>query len=114
MCLSRNKKNKQKKIKKFCLSENAVIFIKKYVFSELKITSPIDTDILDEIIDLASQWELNMIDPLSVHGRDKTYDYPEKERDEMADKFVGEITGQWNDEKLIPDFEDLNKRLGLL
>lgn len=101
-------------IKKFCLSENDVIFIKKYVFSELKITSPIDTDILDEIIDLASQWELNMLDPLSVHGCDKTYDYPEKERDEMADKFVGEITGQWNDEKLIPDFEDLYKRLGLL
>lgn len=114
MYLSRNKKNKQKEIKKFCLSENAVIFIKKYVFSELKITSPIDADMLDTIIDLASQWELNMIDPLSIHGCDKTYDYPEKERDEMADKFVGEITGQWNDEKLVPDFEDLNKRLGLL
>lgn len=55
-----------------------------------------------------------MIDPLSKDGCDKSYDYPERERNEMADKFVGEITGQWNEEKLVPDFEDLNKRLGLL
>ena len=55
-----------------------------------------------------------MIDPLSDDGCDKTYEYPERERNELADKFVGEITGQWDDEKLIPDFDDINKRLGLI
>lgn len=52
--------------------------------------------------------------PLSRDGCDKTYDYHEREWNELADKFVGEITGQWDDDKLIPDFYDLNKRLGLI
>lgn len=55
-----------------------------------------------------------MIDPTSVDGYDKNYDYPERERNELAYKFVSEITGQWNDEKLVPDFEDLNRKLELL
>lgn len=109
-----NRKTKtSKEIKKFKLSENAITFIKKFAMSELKLTAPIDAEILDEIVALAIQWELDMIDPLSEDGCDKTYEYPERERNEMADKFVGEITGQWDDESLIPDFDDLNKRLGL-
>ena len=88
--------------------------MKKYVLPELNINSPINADTLDDITNLAVQWELDMIDPLSKHGCDKTYDYPERERNEMADKFVGEITGQWDDTSLIPDFDDLNNRLGLL
>lgn len=102
-----------KEIKKFKLSENAITFIKKFAMPELKLTAPIDAAILDKIVELATQWELDMIDPLSEDGCDKTYEYPERERNEMADKFVGEITGQWDDESLIPDFDDLNKKLGL-
>ncbi len=109
-----SKKTEQTKIKKFTLSDNAILFIKKYVFPQLHINAPLDENMLDEITDLATQWEMDMIDPLSSDGCDKTYDYPERERNELADKFVGEITGQWNDDKLIPDFDDLNKRLGLL
>ena len=108
------KKTKQTTIKKFTLSDNAILFIKKYVFPQLQINAPLDENILDKITELATQWEMDMIDPLSSDGCDKTYDYPERERNELADKFVGEITGQWDDDKLIPDFDDLNKRLGLI
>ena len=108
------KKTKQTKIKKFTLTDNAILSIKKYAFPQLQINAPLDENMLDKITELATQWEMDMIDPLSSDGCDKTYDYPERERNELADKFVGEITGQWDDDKLIPDFDDLNKRLGLL
>ena len=106
--------SKQKEMRKFALSENAITFIKKFVKPQLNITSPINEDILDEITDLATQWEIDMIDPLSKDGCDKTYDYPQRERNEMAMDFVTEITGQWDDDKCVPDFDDLNKRLGLI
>ena len=108
------KKNVKQTTAKFCLSENAVAFIKKFAINALNINSPINEETLERIIDLATQWELDMIDPLSKDGCDKTCDYPDRERNEAADKFVSEITGQWNDEKLVPDFDDLNKRLGLI
>ena len=108
------KKKKEKVVNKFILSENAISFIKNHACPQLKISSPIDEEMLDKITKLATLWELDMIDPLSKDGCDKTYDYPEKKRNELADKFVGEITGQWDDEKLIPDLEDLNKKLGLI
>ena len=111
---SKKRQTEQKEIKKFVLSDNAITFIKKVVQSELNITFPIDEDVLDEITDLAVQWEMDMIDPLDKEGGDKTYDYPERERNEMADKFVSEVTGQWDDDVLVPDFEDLNKKLGLI
>lgn len=107
------KKTKQKKIKTFTLSNDAVLFIKKYAYPQLNTNALIDEELLDFITELATQWELDMIDPLSKDGQDKTFDYPEKERNELADKFVGEITGQW-DEESTPDFNDLNKRLGLI
>lgn len=113
MLFGKNKRG-QKEIKKFILSENAVTFIRTYVQRQIDITSPIDEDKLDEITDLAVLWEMDMIDPLDKEGGDKTYDYPERKRNEMADKFVSEVTGQWDDEKLVPDFEDLNRRLGLI
>lgn len=114
MLFFRKKEPKQLKIEKFVLSENAITFIKKFVFPELNIVVPINAAMLDSIIDLATQWEIDMIDPLSADGCDKNYIYPERERNELADKFVGEITGKWKDNVLVPDFDDLNKRLGLL
>lgn len=108
------KRKRVHQIKKFTLSDNAIIFIKQFALSELGMSLPLDAEKLDEIIELATRWEQDMIDPLSKDGCDKTYDYPEKRRNELADKFVGEITGQWDDDKLVPDFDDLNKRLGLM
>lgn len=102
-----------KEAKKFKLSEGAITFIKNFALPELRLTAPIDTIALEKIVELATQWELDMIDPLSKDGCDKTYEYPERERNELADKFVGEITGQWDDASLIPDLDDLNTRLGL-
>lgn len=89
------------------------MFIKKYIITELDIISPINKKMFDTITDLANQWEMDMIDPQDKDGGDKHYDYPERERNEMADKFVSEITGQWDDTRLVSDFDDLNKRLGL-
>ena len=114
MLFFKKKKPKQIAIKTFVLSETAITFIKQFVFPKLNIISPIDENMLDTIINLATQWEMDMIDPLSTDGCDKNYDYPERERNELADKFVSELTGQWNDDTLVPDFENLNKRLGLL
>lgn len=97
---------------KFLLSDDAIFFIKNFVINEKIIAGPLDAEALDRIVKLATAWEEDMIDPSSDSYADKAYDYPERKRNEMADKFVGEITGQWHDEELIPDFEDLNKRLG--
>ncbi len=88
--------------------------MKNYALNQLNINTQIDAEILDSVVDLATEWELDMIDPLSKNGCDKTYDYPERKRNELADMFVGEITGQWNDDESIPDFDDINKRLGLI
>lgn len=114
MMFFKKKSVKEPELKKFKLTDKSIMFIKKYIIPELKINSPVDEYMLDTIIDLATQWETDMIDPLSKDGCDKTYDYPERERNETADKFVSEITGQWNDDSLVPDFDDLNKRLGLI
>lgn len=109
MCI--NKKNNI--IKKFRLSEDAVVFIEKFVLRELKLTTAINSDIMDKIIELATQWELNMIDSSTENYQDKKYDYPERERDMAADKFVTEITGQWDEDNSVLDFDDLNERLKL-
>lgn len=113
MFSQKKKSNKKSELKKFKLSENATMFIKKYIITELDIISPINKKMFDTITDLANQWEMDMIDPQDKDGGDKHYDYPERERNEMADKFVSEITGQWDDTRLVSDFDDLNKRLGL-
>ena len=38
---------------------------------------------------------------------------PKKKRNELAGQFVGELSDQWSDEN-EPDYDDLNRRLGLL
>lgn len=42
MILKNKKNGKDKTPEKFCLSENAVVFIKKFVLSELNIATPIN------------------------------------------------------------------------
>ncbi len=103
-------RKKSKEIKTFKLSVEAVNFIKTYLLPELNITSKIDEGILDDFLYIASVWESLMVDE---NGYDKNYEYPDKERNEMADRFVTEISGKWSSGLWVPDFEDLNQRLGL-
>lgn len=104
---------KEKEIKIFKLSEDAILFLKKYIIPEMNISAKIDEGTMDKIIELSSQWELDMIDTKTKNFMDKNYDYSERERNEMADAFVGEITGQWIDGICEPDFADINKKLEL-
>lgn len=103
-------KKKNKELKVFKLSDEAIEFIKIYLLKELNINTKVDMDILDEFVSIAFDWESLMVDE---NGDDKTYDYPNKERNEMADRFVSEVSGKLSTEMWIPDFDDLNKRLGL-
>lgn len=97
----------------FKLSDDAINFIRIFGAKEIGLHTPINEQILDAIVELATQWEMDMMDPSDANGGDKTYDYPEKKRNEAADRFVTEITGQWDDGRSVPDFDDLNRRLGL-
>ncbi len=104
-----NKKNKDVSI--FKLSDEAIEFIRVYLLKELNVSTKIDMDMLDDFVSIAFDWESEMVDE---NGKDKTYDYPNKERNEMADRFVSEVSGKLSTDLWIPDFDDLNKRLGLL
>ena len=113
MCLFKRLFKKQscnKEYPKFTLSNDAVIFIKKYAMPALNICLPITEELEDRIFEFAEECELNMIDPLSENGADKDYDYPEKERDVLGDKYVGEVSGRWA-ENFTVDLDDLNHRL---
>ena len=103
------KKNKDMSV--FKLSDEAIEFIRLYLLKKLNISTKIDMDILDDFVSIAFDWESEMVDE---NGKDKTYDYPNKERNEMADRFVSEVSGKLSTDLWIPDFDDLNKRLGLL
>ena len=104
-------KKKNKDMNVFKLSDEAIEFIRFYLLKELNISTKIDMDILDDFVSIAFDWESEMVDE---NGKDKTYDYPNKERNEMADRFVSEVSGKLSTDLWIPDFDDLNKRLGLL
>lgn len=111
--MQKNNKTKSKKYPKFMLSEEALLFIKKYAIPILKIEGPIDEEMEYAIFDFAVECELNMIDPLSKEGSDKTYEYTEKERDYLGDKYVSEVSGRWGKDFIV-DLDDLNKRLGFI
>lgn len=103
-------KKKTKPLKIFKLSDDAVEFIKKYLIRQCHISTKIDGDTLDDFLSIAFDWESLMVDE---NGNDKTFDYPDKERNEMADRFVSEVSGKWSSGLWSPDFDDLNNRLGL-
>ncbi len=86
------------------LSEQALLFIKKYAIPTLKIQGKIDDNLVMDILHFACQCELNMIDE---QGRDRIDDYPEKERDVLGDAYVTETSAY------VVDLDDLNKRLNL-
>lgn len=99
----RNDKTEQKATP-YPLSEEAVEFIRTYILP-IKHIDFIDRDIFYDILDIAENWELDMIDE---NGVDKN-DNPFIERDTMGMNFVTEITGQDGE----PNLDDLNCRLGL-
>lgn len=97
---------------KFKVTDDSVSFIKSYVIPEMKLSAPIDETMLNRIIGLADDWEADMIDTGSDNYSDKTFSYPERDRNIAADRFVSEISGYWSKHGNV-DFDDLNSRLGL-
>jgi hypothetical protein len=95
----------------FKLSDEAVFFIKQYLLEECDVKAKIDDDLLDEFVSIAFDWESSMVDE---NGNDKEYDYPDKERNEMADRFVSEVSGKLSSDLWVADLDDLNERLGLV
>lgn len=87
------------------LSEQALLFIKKYAIPKLNIQERIDEDSAMDILDFAIQCELNMV---NAEGYDRTDEYPEKERDFLGDAYVTETSAYGI------DLDDLNRRLGLI
>lgn len=98
-------KKKQKAESPKKLSEQALLFIRKYAIPALKIQGKIDDDSAMEILDFASRCEINMVDE---QGCDRTDEYPEKERDILGDAYVTETSAY------EIDLDDLNQRLGLI
>ena len=87
------------------LSEQALLFIKKYAIPALNIQEKIDENSAMDILDFAIQCELNMVND---QGHDRTDEYPEKERDFFGDAYVTEVSAY------AVDLHDLNNRLGLV
>lgn len=87
------------------LSEQALLFIKKYAIPVLNIQEKINEDSAMDILDFAIQCELNMVND---QGYDRIEEYPEKERDFLGDAYVTETSAYGI------DLDDLNKRLGLV
>lgn len=99
-----------KKSKTFKLSDTSLSFVKKYALKELNINSKINQETIEKILNFAVNCELNMIDE---NGKDKDYQYPEKERDNLGDYFVSEVSGK-QAKNIDIDLEDLNERLNLI
>jgi hypothetical protein len=96
---------KSEKPEKLIFTADAILFIKKYAIPELSLTNPLDEDQFDEICTFADDCELDMIDE---NGEDKQYDYPEKERDILGDKFVTFMSHHADIDYYI-DYDELSK-----
>lgn len=107
MCLGKRKKTPIL----FKLSDEAIVFIKKYMLEKCNVQTKVDDDLLDEFVSIAFDWETLMVDE---NGDDKDYDYPDKERNEMADRFVSEVSGKLSSDLWVADLDDLNRRLGFI
>ena len=102
-------RKKDKKVKVFKFTDEAVEFMRMYLLKDNKSITQIDMELIDEFVSIAFDWESLTVDE---YGHEKTYDYPDKSRNEMADRFVSEVSGKLST-GWVPDFDDLNKRLGL-
>lgn len=103
-------RKKEKTAKVLKLSDEAVLFIKEYLLKEKEVSVMIDCDLLDDFLNIAFDWESLTVDE---NGKEKDYDYPNRQRNEQADRFVSEVSGKWASGDWTVDFDDLNKRLGL-
>ena len=98
-------KKKQQDDTPIKLSEQALLFIKKYAIPTLNIQEKINEDSAMDILDFAIQCELNMV---TAEGYDRTDEYPERERDFLGDAYVTETSAYGI------DLDDLNRRLELI
>ena len=73
------------------------------------ITKPIDVTMLCKIEDKLYEYE---DDNINDDGTEKTNDYPFFERNKKAIEVLAELYGIWNDGDV--DYDNLNKRLGLI
>ena len=92
---------------KFCLSSDGLKFITEYAMSALSIDKPVTEESEKQIFEYAKKCELNMTDN---DGNDINSDYPEKERDILADKYVTELSLAWAKDYVL-DLDDLNNRI---
>jgi hypothetical protein len=90
---------------KLVFTDREILFIKKYAIPDLGLTYPLDEEQFDKICDYAEDCELNMIDE---YGADKQYDYAEKERDILGDRFVT-FMSSYADKNYFIDYDELNK-----
>jgi hypothetical protein len=97
------KKTRKNEVVKF--SDRAITFIKEYALKELELQAPITLEKLDDIIDLAQDWE----DDLATKEVNPNYVFDEK-RAKEAMAFVSETSGVLLFDKAF-DFDDLNRRL---
>ena len=91
------------------LSESAVLFFKNYILNDMEITTRIDNMMLCEIEDKLREYE---DDNINEDGTEKTDDYPFFERNKIAGEILAELYGIWTDGDV--DYDNLNKRLGLI
>lgn len=91
--------------KKFKISENGILFIKKYALKTLNLKLPLTEDDFYSLVEeYAADCELNMID-------DDGNDFPDDEideRDKLGDMLITELSHHCEDEI---DLDDLNRRL---
>lgn len=90
--------------RKYKLSNNGLLFIKKYALSALGLKLPLSEENLDTILEYAMECELKTID-------DNGYDLPDNkitEEDKLSEMFGTELSLHCDEEI---DLEDLNQRL---
>lgn len=91
------------------LSEDAVQFFKKHIVNDMCIINSIDNIMLCKIEDKLYEYE---DDNINEDGTEKSTDYLFFERNKKASEILAELYSIWNDGDV--DFDDLNRRLGLI
>lgn len=104
--------SKRKKVNIYVkLSDKSVDFIKNVIMPEMQIDRPIDHM---KICDIES-WIYNLQDSqIDENGNDIVLDDVTKAKLLSAQDLLEELMGIWGGDNTSEDFDDLNKRLGLI
>lgn len=105
----KKEKNDNRAALSYILSESALQFFKEYILSDMSITKPIDNLMLCKIEDRLYEYEN---DNINEDGTNKPNDHPFFERNQKSSEVLAELYGIWNDGDV--DYDNLNKRLGLI